>query len=218
MTEPIIKRDSLSKQVSEKLEDMIENGTYSIGERIPTEPELMEMFAVSRNTIREAIKSLTWSGVLEVKQGDGTYVRSTNSFNANMQKKYEESSLQDIKEARFCIEVTIVHLASLRRNENDLKKIKDALNKRNNLNTNIKENTKADLNFHMAIADACHNKILIDLYHSIASFLEEHINERNLESTYTTEEIDNLHNELFYHIENNDFESAILSVKSILNI
>lgn len=71
MNTKIIKRDSLSKQVSDKLEAMIEAGTYRVGDRFPTEPELMEMFSVSRNTVREAVQSLTWAGLLDVKQGDG---------------------------------------------------------------------------------------------------------------------------------------------------
>ena len=70
-----VKRYPLSRQVSDKLEQMIEKGEYHVGEKIHTEIELMDIFQVSRNTIREAIQSLTSAGVLEVRQGDGTYVR-----------------------------------------------------------------------------------------------------------------------------------------------
>ena len=213
-----LKRDSLSKQVSDKLEDMIECGDYKIGERIPTEQELMNMFEVSRNTIREAVRSLTWAGVLEVKQGDGTYVRSKSRFTANMQQKYSETSLDDISEARNCLEVTIAHLAANRRTDEDLELIQKALINRNSQLSDIKENTRADMNFHMAIAEASHNVIILDLYRSISDYLEEHIAERQIESTLSFEEIDDLHEQLYKSILNKNSKEAIDSVEKILNI
>ena len=213
-----LKRDSLSKQVSDKLEDMIECGDYKIGERIPTEQELMNMFEVSRNTVREAVRSLTWAGVLEVKQGDGTYVRSKSRFTANMQQKYSETSLDDISEARNCLEVTIAHLAANRRTDEDLELIQKALINRNSQLSDIKENTRADMNFHMAIAEASHNVIILDLYRSISDYLEEHIAERQIESTLSFEEIDDLHEHLYKSILNKNSKEAIDSVEKILNI
>ena len=213
-----VKRDSLSKQISDKLEYMIESGEYAVGERIPTEPELMDIFGVSRNTIREAVQSLTWAGILEVKQGDGTYVRTSNRFHANMKQKYAQVSLGDIKETRTCIEATIAHLAALRRKDEDIAQIRTAFSKRCSLNTNIKENTKADMDFHMSIAKACHNKILIDLYQSISDYLESHITERNLGSPLTAEEIDLLHEKLFQAVRDGQPDKASAAVQSILEI
>ena len=197
---------------------MIEQGEYAVGQRIPTEPELMDMFQVSRNTIREAVQSLTWAGILEVKQGDGTYVRSSSRFRANMTKKYSQASLNDIKEARNSIEVTIAHLAASRRTAQDMVQIEDAYSKRTNLISNIKENTKADMEFHMAIARACHNDILIELYQSISDYLESHIAERNMDSDVSPERIDALHNELFIAIRDGNPDEATLSVQRILEI
>ena len=130
---------------------MISSGEYAVGSKIPTEPELADMFQVSRNTIREAIQSLTWAGLLSVKQGDGTYVCSSDRFHANMEQKYQKVSFSDIKEARNCIEVTIAHLAAQRRNPDDIKMIQKMLIQRKTLTTDSKENTKADLDFYIAI-------------------------------------------------------------------
>ena len=218
MTSKIIKRESLSKQVSDQLEKMISSGKYKLGEKIPTESELMEMFDVSRNTIREAIQSLTWSGLLVVKQGDGTYVSSSDRFNANMEQKYQTVSLESIKEARNCLELTIAHLAATRRNDDDLKNIKEKLQSRKALETNIKENTKADLDFHIAIALACHNSILIDMYKSIAIYLENQISDRNKNTSLPAEEIDKLHEILFTAILEGNPEKATDIDKKILEI
>ena len=218
MNTKIVKRDSLSKQVSDKLESLIESGTYQVGERIPTEPELMEMFQVSRNTVREAVQSLTWAGILEVKQGDGTYVRSCNRFQANMTQKCAQVDLEDIRETRNCLEVSIAHLAAQRRNQEDIAKIEAGLLNRRNQPTGTRENTKADLDFHMAIAMACHNTILIDVYKSLSAYMESQIEERNLASQLTPDQIDNLHEVLCRAIIDGDPDRAAFAVEKILEI
>ena len=213
-----VKRYSLSKQVADSLEEMIEKGEYAVGEKINSEVELMKMFDVSRNTIREAVQALTSAGVLEVKQGDGTYVRSSNRFNANMNLKYEQISLKDIKEARNTIEISIVNLAAQRCTEKDLKLITSKFEKRKMLQEAKKENTLADIEFHIAIAKASHNKILIDLYQSISSYLENHIAERQAEKDYDSEKIDNLHESLYEAIKDHDPKKAIQCTQNILNM
>ena len=213
-----LKRESLSKQVSDQLEEMIASGKYTVGNKIPTEPELMEMFQVSRNTIREAIQSLTWAGLLYVKQGDGTYVCATDRFHANMEQKYQKVSLDDIKEARNCLEVTIAHLAAQRRTDEDIDNMMEKLKSRKALPIDKKENTDADLEFHISVAKACHNTILMDMYESISCYLESQIADRNENSTLTTNEIDRLHEILFDAILNSQPERAAKAVTKILEI
>ena len=213
-----VKRTSLSKQVSDQLEAMIEAGEYEVGQKIPTEPELMQMFEVSRNTVREAVQSLTWSGILEVKQGAGTYVRSSSRFNANMKQKFETESLADLSEARNCIEVTIAHLAATRRKKSDIEKITTAYDKRRELKAGCKENTKADLEFHMAIADACHNSIMIDLYKTLYEYLESYIEERNLDDKLNIEEVERLHKGLYEAVVDGNSKEAAKHAKGIVEI
>ena len=213
-----VKRYPLSKQVADKLEQMIEAGEYAVGERIPTEIELMDIFSVSRNTIREAVQSLNSAGVLDVRQGDGTYVRSSNRFNANMSMKYAQISIEDIREARNIMEVSIAGLAAQRRSDEDLTLISEALERRKGLKENVKENTLADMEFHMAIAESCHNKILIDLYHSIWTYLESHIAERHAETSLNFEQIDELHDKLYRAILAGDPAAASNNAHEILTI
>ena len=214
----MVKRCSLSKQVADSLEQMIEAGKYPVDRKIPTEVELMEMFSVSRNTVREAVRSLASSGFLEVIQGDGTYVRSANRFSANMNLKYAQESIDDIQEARNCLEVTISRLASERRTDEDLTEIEEALKKRQGLEDVSKENTLADIEFHMAIARACHNPILLDFYTSMSSYLVDHICERQNITDLNTAEIDELHEKLFIAIKNADRNEAGVCAHNILAI
>lgn len=75
-TLPQAPRRSLVDSTIELIRGQIEGGAWKVGERIPREQELAEMLEVGRNTVREAIRVLSHGQVLEVRQGDGTYVRT----------------------------------------------------------------------------------------------------------------------------------------------
>ena len=209
---------SLSRQVSDELEHMIEAGEYAVGQRIPTESELMEMFSVSRNTLREAVQSLTSAGVLEVRQGDGTYVISDSRFNANMNKEFEKVSLEDVRETRDVMEVAIARLAARRRTEEELEEICAALENRQGLKENVKENTLADMEFHMAIARASHNHIFLELYTSMLCYLENQIAQRQAFTTLDQGEIDALHEKLCLAIQERDEDGAVRYAREIISI
>ena len=213
-----IKRYSLSQQVVDKLEQLISSGHFKVGEKINSESELMAMFNVSRNTLREAIHALTVAGVLEVKQGDGTYVRSSNRFYANMKKEYDTVSLEDIKETRNALEITMANLAAKNATAEDIKEIEEALNNRRMLQGSARENTKTDMEFHLRIARASHNKVLIDLYMSIYIYLENLIIVRQTETVLDSERIDELHEKLFQAIKAKNRGQASTCAEDILNI
>ena len=213
-----IKRYSLSRQVADQLEQDIESGKYKIGEKIPTEIELMGTFEVSRNTIREAIQALTSAGILVVKQGDGTYVKSTNRFNACMNTKYEQVSFKDITEARNALELTIVHLAVERRTKKDADHIISAFNRLQSIHTSSQESALDDFEFHKAIAKACHNSIIYDLYMSISSFIQEEISLKQKEAGDYNNLTDHLHEELFNGILEQNYEKADTAIRNLLKI
>ena len=212
----VIKKDSLSKQVADSLEAMIAEEKYSVGEKIPAETELMEIFSVSRNTVREAVRALASAGILQVRQGDGTYVISASRFSSCMNSRYEQVSPEEICEARNALEITISYLAAKRRTEEDLEKIRDAFIRRKNTGHTDRENTEADINFHMAVAEACHNRIIYDLYTSIFSFIKSHISYRQAETELNTEMMDSLHEELFNAILEQNPDKARISSLNIL--
>ncbi|MFL6532108.1 MAG: FadR/GntR family transcriptional regulator, partial [Pseudomonas sp.] len=72
---PLIKR-SLVDQALEQLRQRISDGVWAVGQRLPTEPELVAELGISRNTVREAMRVLAFSGLIEIRQGDGSYVRA----------------------------------------------------------------------------------------------------------------------------------------------
>lgn len=211
-------RISLPKQISIEIEKAIKNGLFKIGEKIPSEPDLVEEFEVSRNTIREAIQSLIQAGVLESRQGDGTYVITTSRFEANILNRLNNSKTSEVHEVRISLEKEIVKLAAKRRSEDDLKNIKNALNQKNLTKGSFVENSKADLEFHLAIAKASHNSIFYDLYKSLSQYICTSVAQR-LESTNMEDEIIyQLHIELFEAISSGNSKNAEEIIIKILEI
>lgn len=211
-------RISLPKQISIEIEKAIKNDTFKIGEKIPSEPDLVKTFAVSRNTIREAIQSLIQAGVLESRQGDGTYVITTSKFEANILNRLNNSKISEVHEVRFTLEREIVKLAAQRRTESDLTNIRKKLEIKNLTKDSIKENSEADLEFHLAIAKASHNSIFYDLYKSISEYIRTSIEER-LELTHMEEElISQLHIDLFEAISSQNSKKAEEIMNKILEI
>ena len=137
ITKPV--KQSLPKQITLEIEKAIKNGIFKVGEKIPSEPDLVKEFSVSRNTIREAIQSLIQAGVLESRQGDGTYVLTNDRFEANIFTRLSNSKIQEVHEVRVSLEKEIVKLAAQRRTKDDLIEIKKALDEINATNGSFED-------------------------------------------------------------------------------
>ena len=91
MIAPLPAKRSLVDIAVEAIGDRLAEGVWPVGSRIPTEPELAELLGISRNTVREAVRVLLFAGLLEVRQGDGTYVRARVSPADAMRAKIQGS-------------------------------------------------------------------------------------------------------------------------------
>src|SRR5919205_2138198 len=97
-------RQPLADEVTAKLREMIQTGEWQLQQRIPSESELMSGLGVSRGTLREAVKALAHSGMLEVRRGDGTYVRATSEISGTARKAYREYADEDVLQVRFALD------------------------------------------------------------------------------------------------------------------
>ena len=98
-------RKSLSRQVLESMESLIRDGEWAVGQRIPAEPELMRLFMVGHNKVREDVQGLEQTGMLCVRPGDGTYVTATDKLDAALTHRLcEEAVPSRSLEARLAIE------------------------------------------------------------------------------------------------------------------
>lgn len=209
---------SLPKQIANEIEQQILEGVYNIGDKIPTEPELVSIYGASRNTIREAIQSLINGGLLEARQGLGTYVIAQKKLQVEFFNSLKRTNKYEVEEVRNFLEEYIIVSAIEHRTDKDLIEIEKALLNRKNDTNKIKENTDADIEFHRAIALATHNSLLIDMYQYISQFFNEFIAQKisneNINNTY----IDKLHDDLFNFIKNRDKENAKKTIEEIINL
>ncbi|MDR0267720.1 FadR/GntR family transcriptional regulator [Paenibacillus sp.] len=166
---------TLVEQIVSELERLIEDGTWPVGERIPTEPELVKELGVSRNTIREAVHALIHAGMLRTRQGDGTYVCSTSCLTPILVRRVERSKLSETLEVRSALEQEGARLAALRRTPDDIARIKLAYDncRKAEEDGNIACYIRSDYMFHKEIIAAAHNSILSDLYDSISEAVEQ---------------------------------------------
>ncbi|MWV46760.1 FCD domain-containing protein [Paenibacillus sp. HJL G12] len=166
---------TLVEQIVAQLEQLIENGTWPVGERIPAEPELVQELGVSRNTIREAVHALIHAGMLRTRQGDGTYVCSSSSLTPALTRRLERSKLSDTLDVRFALEQEGARLAALRRTPEDIIQIRSAYEdyRKAEDEGDIDSFIRADCVFHSRIIAAAHNSILCDLYESIGEAVQQ---------------------------------------------
>ncbi|MEC0241619.1 FadR/GntR family transcriptional regulator [Paenibacillus dokdonensis] len=166
---------TLVEQIVSQLEQLIENGTWPVGERIPAEPELVKELGVSRNTIREAVHALIHAGMLRTRQGDGTYVCSSSSLTPILARRLERSKLSETLEVRSALEQEGARLAALRRTVEDITRIQSANDDRRKAieAEDTEASIHADYLFHREIINAAHNSILSDLYDSISEAVQQ---------------------------------------------
>ena len=110
-----IRPEPLSTQVARQIENLITSGVWPVGSRIPAEKDLVSQLLVSRNTVREALRSLVHTGMIEARVGDGTYVRSLTELAAPLVRRVKRGSLKDAIEVRAALEKEAAHLAAVRR-------------------------------------------------------------------------------------------------------
>ncbi|CAL1520714.1 FadR/GntR family transcriptional regulator [Chitinophaga sp. MM2321] len=170
-----LQRRSLAEEVAGRLQEQITSGKYAVGEKLPTEPELMVQFGVGRSSIREAVKTLANQGLVRVQQGLGTFVASQTVTGELLSQRLQRADFEDLNEVRFLLEVKIAEKAALHRSNKDIEKMKGFLKKRyeyaaaNQLEACI----QADINFHTTIAEASKNEIMLDLYKTVADHLKK---------------------------------------------
>lgn len=164
-------KKTLATQLAELLEESIQNGSWAVGDRIPSEPELAERYGVSRNTLREAIHYLVIAGVLDVRQGDGTYVKNRTAFDATMQKRFAAADAANIIEVRRLIEPELCAMAARRRTPGEMKSLEQKHRRLLESYENQRPDyIETDIEFHMQIARMCHNPLLRDLYRAVISY------------------------------------------------
>ncbi|WP_406038983.1 FCD domain-containing protein [Micromonospora sp. NBC_00898] len=156
-----------------QLRERILGGEWPVGGRIPTEPQLVAALGVGRNTVREAVRALVHAGVLECRQGSGTYVVSTDELAPVVARRLTDDRMAEVVEVRRAFEVEAARLAALRRTPDDLAALDAALAAREAAwrSGRVDDFVEADAALHTAVVAAAHNAMLAELYASVGAAL-----------------------------------------------
>ena len=174
--EPILKKSVVQDAIS-KIKELIDQEYFKFGEKLPPERELAKLLGISLPSLREALRALSILGIVEMRPGSGTYLRSSlsswSSDAFSLLFNLRTSVHIDLFEARIGIEGVVAELAAKKRSDEDLKRMELALQKmRSNLN-NKEQYIKFEIEFHQAVIRASRNSILEDLMEKINKLLYE---------------------------------------------
>lgn len=157
----------------------IESGELLPGEKLPSVVDLSTSFGVGRSTIREALSALKAMGWIDVRHGGGTFVnKELPTAGQNSKDPFEESeNVREILEVRLWLESGSASLAAQKRNNADIEVLQAIIEKMEQAIKldDIQLSEQADIDFHLAIAAASHNKLLNTLMGSLTSRLTETI-------------------------------------------
>ena len=215
-----IKPQRVSDQVFEQLRDLIFRGQLKSGEQLLPERELAQALGVSRPTLREAINKLVSLGLVEHRQGQGTFVGPP----ASQQEKNplaalingHEPSLEELLEVRLGVECQAAVLAAQRATGQDLTAIAKCLDDMLAEHRSGRLGIEEDVSFHMAIAYATKNLAQVHIMRTFYDLLHFGIRE-NLHHLYTVpgnlEIIDQQHRAVLEAIQQHDPEAAFTAMK-----
>lgn len=207
----IKKRETISNEIAHRIIEYLQSGKVKPGEKLPSERQLAQSLGVGRSVIRDALKSLSLLGVIEVRQGDGTYFQSITSELLPRTIEWGlllgEKSVLDLAESRQYIEIAVAKLAALRRDDEDLQVLSNLLETMQEARFDTEKFAEADLQFHMRIAKASDNTTLHDILANMRSLLDVWI-KRVIEAAGDAEYSYYRHLTIFHAIKEGDPQKA----------
>jgi len=173
-----VRTSRLYEQIVEQIEDSILKGALKPGDQLPAERELAQQFGVSRTAIREAVKALREKGLVEAYSGRGTFVRDGTSQAIRqsldlMIKIGQQDGSPHLAELRAILEPEIAALAAIRIDEQHLASMREAVNVMDGARNDPDAYIEADLDFHLCLAEAAANPLILSLIDSIVGMLRE---------------------------------------------
>lgn len=204
-----IKPKKIYEEVADTLLESIRSGELQPGEKLDSVQQLAESFQVGRSAIREALTSLRAMGLIEMRQGEGTYVKAFEpggiAFPLQRVLLMNEADLQNLMEVRKILETGIAASAAKNREETDLEAMKQALADMVANAGDPEQGEKADLAFHFAVAASAKNELLLSLMNHVSDMTAESMRETRriclYEASATVDQLNQQHEAIYKAIE-----------------
>jgi GntR family transcriptional repressor for pyruvate dehydrogenase complex len=174
----VIRTSRLYEQIVQQIEDSVLNGSLKPGDQLPAERDLAQRLGVSRTAVREAVKALREKGLVEAYSGRGTFITDGTSQAARqsfdlMVKIGQQDGSTHLAELRLILEPGIAALAAARVQEPELVTMREAVATMDRSQRDPAAYIEADLDFHLALAEAAANPLILSLIDSIVGLLRE---------------------------------------------
>ena len=210
------------EQVADLLLEQIKTGEYEVGDKLPSIQKLAQNYGVSVASIREALNALRTIGVIEIKQGYGTFIKQKEPIFFEIGEKFNSlTQVEELLELREIIERTTVGKAAIQRSATDLENIKKALTDMGKAVSDGTSGEAADLQFHLSIAQAANNSLLVELMNNISGLMQDSMKETRKIFIYskqkTMEKLYEEHEAIYLAIEQQQEEQAIAAMEAHLS-
>ena len=210
------------EQVADLLLEQIKTGEYEVGDKLPSIQKLAQNYGVSVASIREALNALRTIGVIEIKQGYGTFIKQKEPIFFEIVEKFNSlTQVEELLELREIIERTTVGKAAIQRSATDLENMKKALTDMGKAVSDGTSGEAADLQFHLSIAQAANNSLLVELMNNISGLMQDSMKETRKIFIYskqkTMEKLYEEHEAIYLAIEQQQEEQAIAAMEAHLS-
>ena len=220
-----IKPKKIYEEVSEILHEKIRSGVLKPGDRLDSVEQLAEQLQVSRSAVREALSALNAMGLIEIKQGSGTFVKSVPSnrldFPLSTAMLSNKHGIAHLLEVRKIIEVGAAASAAVHRKERDIQAMLQILEDMQQAHGDGELGEKVDYQFHVAIATASQNPLLTTILDQISGLMIDTMKETRRIWLYskktTSEQLYDEHMQIFLAIQQQNEELAKYAMAAHLN-
>ena len=213
--ETMRKPRKLPEQIADKLREMIIQEEMKTGMKLPAEAELMARFGVSRSTVREAVKFLQTEHIVDIRQGQGTFLCAMPGLKQDplgLRFADQEELIAQLLQTRLLIEPGVAALAAQRRSEADLAEMKVLLDKMDNAYLHGEDYTQFDAQFHSVVARATRNDVIMRLLPTVHESIQAgYHHTQRAEGSY--QRASQCHLDMYRGIMENDSERARLAAQ-----
>ena len=174
----VVQTSRLYEQIVQQIEESVRKGVLKEGDQLPAERELAHQFGVSRTAVREAVKTLREKGLVEAYPGRGTFITNETSYSIRQTldrviKVGQPEGTATLAEVREILEPEIAALAAARAKDEDLAAMREEIAVMEEARKDPDAFIEADLDFHLALAEAAANPLILSLIDSIVGLLRE---------------------------------------------
>jgi GntR family transcriptional regulator, transcriptional repressor for pyruvate dehydrogenase complex len=168
-------KTNLPETIARLIVSRIAKGEYKPGQKLPPEKELMYLFAVGRSTIREAFQALALMGLIDIRPGQGTFIRDIKKETVIQPSLFlplvDPETTAELLEARVAVEPVVAELAAVRRTENDLSGMSKILNECEEALQSGEPVYSLSAGFHLLLARASRNTVFVRFLESIINLM-----------------------------------------------